>query len=78
MADRADLSNIEDTPKAVPRRRFIKTVIAGSAAVSLGNYLFRASALLGQIPGAGERTADIKLSTQDVLQIEPGLTRLAA
>ena len=64
MADTADLRIIEDTPKAVSRRRFIKGVIAGSAAVSSANYLFRTSALLGQIPGAGERLITIHINGQ--------------
>src|SRR5260221_3207101 len=64
MADWADLRIIEDTPKAVSRRRFIKGVIAGGAAVSSANYLFRASALQGQIPGAGERLITINVNGQ--------------
>jgi len=64
MADTADLRIIEDTPKAVSRRRFIKGVIAGGAAVSSANYLFRTSALLGQIPGAGERLITIHINGQ--------------
>ncbi len=64
MADTADLRIIEDTPKAVSRRRFIKGVIAGAAAVSSANYLFRTSALLGQIPGAGERLITIHVNGQ--------------
>ena len=64
MPDTADLRIIEDTPKAVSRRRFIKGVIAGGAAVSSANYLFRASALQGQIPGAGERLITIQINGQ--------------
>jgi len=64
MADTADLRIIEDTPKAVSRRRFIKGVIAGGAAVSSANYLFRTSALFGQIPGAGERLITIHINGQ--------------
>src|SRR5216684_1911582 len=64
MADTADLRIIEDTPKAVSRRRFIKGVIAGGAAVSSANYLFRTSALFGQIPGAGERLITIHINDQ--------------
>jgi aerobic-type carbon monoxide dehydrogenase small subunit (CoxS/CutS family) len=64
MADTADLRIIDDTPKAVSRRRFIKGVIAGGAAVSSANYLFRASALLGQMPGAGERLITIHINGQ--------------
>src|SRR6202158_1440312 len=64
MADTADLRIIEDTPKAVSRRRFIKGVIAGGAPVSSASYLFRPSALLGQIPGAGERLITIHINGQ--------------
>src|SRR6266478_4137007 len=64
MADTADLRIIQDTPKALSRRRFIKGVIAGGAAVSSANYLFRASALQGQIPGAGERLITINVNGQ--------------
>jgi aerobic-type carbon monoxide dehydrogenase small subunit (CoxS/CutS family) len=64
MADSTDLRIIEGTPKAVSRRRFIKGVIAGGAAVSSANYLFRASALHGQIPGAGERLITINVNGQ--------------
>jgi hypothetical protein len=64
MADTADFRIIEDTPKAVSRRRFIKGVIAGGAAVSSANYLFRASALLGQGSGAGERLITINVNGQ--------------
>jgi aerobic-type carbon monoxide dehydrogenase small subunit (CoxS/CutS family) len=64
MADATDLRIIEGTPKAVSRRRFIKGVIAGGAAVSSANYLFRASVLQGQIPGAGERLITINVNGQ--------------
>ena len=64
MADSTDLRIIEGTPKAVSRRRFIRGVIAGGAAVSSANYLFRASALQGQISGAGERLITINVNGQ--------------
>jgi aerobic-type carbon monoxide dehydrogenase small subunit (CoxS/CutS family) len=64
MADSTDLRIIEGTPKEVSRRRFIKGVIAGGAAVSSANYLFRASALQGQISGAGERLITINVNGQ--------------
>src|ERR1700720_2171001 len=64
MADPTDLRIIEGTPKEVSRRRFIKGVIAGGAAVSSANYLFRASALQGQISGAGERLITINVNGQ--------------
>jgi aerobic-type carbon monoxide dehydrogenase small subunit (CoxS/CutS family) len=55
---------LDDTPKAVSRRSFIKTVIAGGAGVASANYLFRSSALLGQDPavGAGERLITITVN----------------
>ncbi len=43
MADTADLKITDETPKNVSRRKFIKGVIAGGAAVSSATYLFRAS-----------------------------------
>jgi len=64
MADSTDLRIIEGTPKAVSRRRFIKGVVAGGAAVSSANYLFRASALQGQTSGAGERLITINVNGQ--------------
>ena len=64
MADATDLRIIEGAPTAVSRRRFIKGVIAGGAAVSSANYLFRASALQGQMPGAGERLITINVNGQ--------------
>ncbi len=46
----------DDTPRAVSRRTFIKTVIAGGAGAASANYLFRSSALgQGPLAGAGER-----------------------
>ena len=50
-----DLKIIKDTAKAVSRRRFIKGVIAGGAAVSSASYLFRSSIVHGQTAGATER-----------------------
>lgn len=43
MADMGDLKITEETPKNVSRRKFIKGVIAGGAAVSSTTYLFRAA-----------------------------------
>jgi aerobic-type carbon monoxide dehydrogenase small subunit (CoxS/CutS family) len=56
----ADLRILEDTPKSVSRRRFIKGVIGGGAAVSSANYLFRAAAL--PIAGAGERLITLNVN----------------
>jgi aerobic-type carbon monoxide dehydrogenase small subunit (CoxS/CutS family) len=54
---------ILDNNRAVSRRRFIKTVVAGGAAVASANYLFRSSALHGQGPaGAGERLITITVN----------------
>ena len=55
MADRAGTRLIDDSPKAVSRRTFIKGVIAGGVAVSSASYLFRASTSLGQTPMAAAR-----------------------
>jgi len=63
MADMADLNIIDDTPKAVSRRRFIKGVIAGGAAVSSAGYLFRASTLNGQT-GGGDRLITLTVNGQ--------------
>jgi aerobic-type carbon monoxide dehydrogenase small subunit (CoxS/CutS family) len=55
---------IDHTSKAASRRRFIKTVVAGGAAVASANYLFRSSTLQGQGPvaGAGERLITITVN----------------
>ena len=58
----ADLRILDDTPKSVSRRRFIKGVIAGGAAVASANYLFRAATTLPN-GGGGERL--ITLSVND-------------
>jgi aerobic-type carbon monoxide dehydrogenase small subunit (CoxS/CutS family) len=62
---------IDDTPKSVSRRNFIKGVIAGGAVVSSASYLFRASTLIhsqgpGQRPaaGAGERLITVNVNGQ--------------
>jgi aerobic-type carbon monoxide dehydrogenase small subunit (CoxS/CutS family) len=47
MSDRQEFALLEDTPKAVSRRKFIQGVIAGGAAVSSAAYLFRSSAVHG-------------------------------
>ena len=64
MADQAELKIIEDTPRAVSRRKFIRGVIAGGAAVSSAGYLFRASVLEGQTGGGGERLITINVNGQ--------------
>lgn len=66
MSEIVDVKMTEDTAKAVSRRTFIKAVIAGGAAVSSANYLFRASTLLGQTPGTGvgERLISLNVNGQ--------------
>jgi len=56
----ADFRILEDTPKSVSRRRFIKGVIGGGAAVSAANYLFRAAAL--PTAGVGERLITLNVN----------------
>ena len=55
MDGSSELRIIENSPKAVSRRKFIKGVIAGGAAVSSANYLFRSSLVHGQASGAADR-----------------------
>jgi aerobic-type carbon monoxide dehydrogenase small subunit (CoxS/CutS family) len=62
MADTADLK-ITGDPKAVSRRKFIKGVIAGGAAVSSATYLFRASNL-SSAADAGERLITLNINGQ--------------
>jgi aerobic-type carbon monoxide dehydrogenase small subunit (CoxS/CutS family) len=62
MADSSKLRILGDTPKAVSRRRFIKGVIAGGAAVSSASYLFRASTAHGV--GGGERLLSLNINGQ--------------
>jgi aerobic-type carbon monoxide dehydrogenase small subunit (CoxS/CutS family) len=57
----SEFNVITDTPKAVSRRKFIKGVIAGGAAVSSASYLFRSSTVHGQNPG-GERLITITVN----------------
>ena len=63
MADQSELKLTEDTRKAVSRRRFIKGVIAGGAAVSSATYLFRASTL-SSAADAGERLITLNVNGQ--------------
>src|ERR1700737_1508100 len=62
MAYSPDLRVLGDTPKAVSRRRFIKGVIAGGAAVSSASYLFRASTVHGV--GGSERLLTLNVNGQ--------------
>jgi aerobic-type carbon monoxide dehydrogenase small subunit (CoxS/CutS family) len=63
MPDSADLKVVGEQSKSVSRRRFIKGVIAGGAAVSSATYLFRASTLTSAA-GAGERLITINVNGQ--------------
>ena len=54
---------LDESSKAVSRRRFIKSVVAGGAGVASANYLFRSSALgQGPVAGAGERLITITVN----------------
>jgi len=54
MTEKSDSNAIEEVPKAVSRRNFIKGVISSGVAVSSASYLFRASSLMhGQELAAG-------------------------
>ena len=64
MSDNVDPRMIGSTPEAISRRDFIKGVIVGGVAVSSAGYLFRASTLLGQSGGAGERLITINVNGQ--------------
>src|SRR6202021_2480064 len=61
MADVSKLRILGDTPKEVSRRRFIKGVIAGGAAVSSARYLFRNSVVHGV---GGERLITLNVNGQ--------------
>src|SRR6202161_15854 len=74
MSDNSNLKIPGDTSRAVSRRRFIKGVIAGGAAVSSASYLFRNSAVHGA-GGVGERLITLNLHGQrrrvDIMKQEP-------
>ena len=57
----ADLRILDDTPKSVSRRRFIKGVIGGGATVASANYLFRAATTLPN-GGGGERLITLNVN----------------
>jgi aerobic-type carbon monoxide dehydrogenase small subunit (CoxS/CutS family) len=63
MADKPDVTLTDDTRKAVSRRRFIKGVIAGGAAVSSATYLFRSSTF-SSAADAGERLITLNVNGQ--------------
>jgi aerobic-type carbon monoxide dehydrogenase small subunit (CoxS/CutS family) len=60
MPNNPELRILGDTPKAVSRRRFIKGVIAGGAALSSTSYLFRTSTVHGV--GGGERLISLNVN----------------
>ena len=64
MPDHSNLKIFGETPKAVSRRRFIKGVIAGGAAVSSVSYLFRSAAVHGA-GGTGERLITLNVNGQN-------------
>lgn len=64
MSDIIDPRMRGSTPEAISRRDFIKGVIVGGVGVSSAGYLFRASTLLGQSSGAGERLITINVNGQ--------------
>jgi aerobic-type carbon monoxide dehydrogenase small subunit (CoxS/CutS family) len=67
MRKKADPKAVEDTPKTVSRRNFIKGVITSGVAVSSAGYLFRASSLMqGQqlTAGVGERLITLNVNGQ--------------
>jgi len=54
----------DDILKSASRRDFIKGVIAGGVAASSASYLFRASTLLAQQPGLGDRLITLNVNGQ--------------
>jgi aerobic-type carbon monoxide dehydrogenase small subunit (CoxS/CutS family) len=63
MAASGDLRVLNDTPKSVSRRSFIRGVICGGAAVSSVSYLFRNSTVHG-VGGAAERLISLRVNGQ--------------
>src|SRR5580658_10194363 len=63
MAESSDPNILRETPKSVSRRRFIKGVIGGGAAVSSVSYLFRSSTVHGA-GSLGERLISINVNGQ--------------
>ena len=76
MSEMTEQKMIDNAPRSVTRRRFIKGVIAGGAAVSAANYRFLASTVYGQgsSAGAGDRLITINVNGKprrvDVLRHE--------
>src|SRR5579871_4409931 len=63
MPSNEDPQAPNQAPKAVSRRKFIKGVIAGDAAVSSAGYLFRASTMTSAA-GAGDRLITLNVNGQ--------------
>ena len=63
MAASGDLRVLNDTPKAVSRRSFIRGVICGGAAVSSVSYLFRNSTVHG-VGATAERLISLNVNGQ--------------
>ncbi len=75
MSEMTEPKMIDGTQKSITRRRFIKGVIAGGAAVSAANYRFLASTVYGQGgSAAGERLITLNVNGKprrvDVLRHE--------
>jgi aerobic-type carbon monoxide dehydrogenase small subunit (CoxS/CutS family) len=67
MTEKTRFEILENAPKAISRRNFIKGVITSGVAVSSAGYLFRASTLLqGQqaVAGVGERLITLNVNGQ--------------
>jgi aerobic-type carbon monoxide dehydrogenase small subunit (CoxS/CutS family) len=63
MADSSDLKILGNTPKEVSRRRFVKGVIGGGAAVSSAGYLFESATVHGAA-GPGEQLISLNVNGQ--------------
>jgi aerobic-type carbon monoxide dehydrogenase small subunit (CoxS/CutS family) len=64
MADSSDLKILGNTPKEVSRRRFVKGVIGGGAAVSSAGYLFESATVHGAAE-AGEQPISLNVNGQN-------------
>jgi len=64
MADNSQLKILSDTADKVTRRRFVRGVIGGGAAVSSAAYLFRNSNAQSGGAGAGERPISLDVNGQ--------------
>ena len=63
MADSSDLNILGNTPKEVSRRRFVKGVIGGGAAVSSAGYLFESATVHGA-DGPSEQLISLNVNGQ--------------